>query len=61
YAEPSLEDNGELRHLVAAKLDLIPRKSTNQNESILAVKRYWESKAVLGCCASGGASGWLSL
>jgi len=47
YAEPSLEENGELRHLVAAKLDLIPRKSTNQNESILAVKRYWESKAVL--------------
>ena len=47
YAEPSQEENGELRHLVAAKLDLIPRKSTNQNESILAVKRYWESKAVL--------------
>lgn len=33
--------------LSPAKLDLIPRKSTNQKESILAVKRYWESKAVL--------------
>lgn len=46
YAEPSLDEKGELRHSVVAKLDLIPRKSTVQNESILAVKRYWESKAV---------------
>lgn len=47
YAEPSLEENGELRHLVAAKLDLIPRKSIDQNESILVVKRYRESKAIV--------------
>ena len=46
YAEPSLDERGELRHLVAAKLDLIPRKSAEQRESILAVKRYWESAAV---------------
>jgi hypothetical protein len=41
-----LDERGELRHLVAAKLDLIPRKSAEQRESILAVKRYWESAAV---------------
>lgn len=46
YAEPSLDENGELRHLVVAKLNLIARKSTNHKESILAVQRYWESKAV---------------
>ncbi|EPF20503.1 Uncharacterised protein [Cedecea davisae] len=46
YAEPVLDENDELRHPVVAKLDLIPRKSARQNESIVAVKRYWESKAV---------------
>lgn len=46
YAEPALDDNNELRHLVVAKLDLIPRKSTRQEESIVAVKRYWEAKTV---------------
>lgn len=46
YAEPTLDDNNELRHLVVAKLDLVPRKSSRQEESIVAVKRYWEAKAV---------------
>ncbi|EGM6703838.1 hypothetical protein IIK97_004072 [Salmonella enterica subsp. enterica serovar Nigeria] len=47
YAEPE-DIDGQLRHIVLSQVDMKTRRSTDENETIMAVIDYYESQLVSG-------------